>query len=85
MKQQSKDRKDFTIRSNGDHPAIVIEHFHVAICASLGELFRGAFFVGIGLVGNDGSVAVLEDLRKESATSAWEYSLEELEGTYYFI
>lgn len=63
MKQQSKDRKDFTIRSNGDHPAIVIEHFHVAICASLGELFRGAFFVGIGLVGNDGSVAVLEDLR----------------------
>lgn len=37
----------YTIRANGDYPATVIKHFHVAVCASLGELLRRAFFVGI--------------------------------------
>lgn len=82
MKQQSKDIKSVTIRSNGDYPTIAIEHFHVTICASLGELFGGVFFVGIGLVGDYGSIAVLDDLCEESSTSVWEYSLEGLEGSY---
>lgn len=62
MKQQSKNRKGVTIRANGDYPSIVIEHFHITICASFGELLGGVLFVGIGLVGDDCSATVLDNL-----------------------